>query len=146
MREFTASDFCKAFLSQLVLVGDRVLEPKSLENRRGFQNLINVLDVEANRAEGGADRNWYKQIVRLRNALQASNNGAFESFETKLRDLQTSSVMHPNPKYEHLTIEISPSFATAILDRLDERARRLVEDATNAFEDGKRNPKRVVAA
>ena len=139
MKEFTASDFCKAFLSQLVLVGDRVLEPKSPAERRGFGKIVTVLGEAALAAQGG-DRGWYKQIVRLRNSLQPSNNGSFETIETLLRDLQTSSVKHPNPKYEHLTIEVSPAFAQALLGALDERERRLVVDAAKAFEDAKRSP------
>jgi hypothetical protein len=53
MKDFTASDFCKAFLSQLVLEGDRVLQPKSSAERRGFGSLVKVLDEAALAAQSG---------------------------------------------------------------------------------------------
>jgi hypothetical protein len=136
MGDFTASDFCKAFLSELVLGGNRVIQPKSAADRRGFRNLVKVLDIAAQEAASG-DRAWYKQVVRLRNSLQTSNNGSFEGFETTLRDLQTSSVLQPNPNYEFLKIDVSPSFAQSIIDGLEDRQRILVHAATRAFDDAR---------
>ena len=136
---FTPQRFCKAFVAALVLRGERVLEPKRASDRRGFRSMIKELEAQVARARSNdeSQRPWYKQLVRLRNELYPSNNGAFDALEMTLRDLQTSAVSCPNPDYDYISFDISPIFASSILDGLSEPERVLAKAAAEAFGSAK---------
>jgi hypothetical protein len=133
------SDFCRFFVARLVRSGQRVLEPKTHRDRRGFWALLEQLDAQAEALRSAPDRDedFYRSLVFLRNALQPSNNGSFDRFEAWLRDLQTSAVEHPNYRYEYLSPEFSEAHAQSLLDSLDSRVRDLVEDSADAFLRGR---------
>jgi len=134
--ELDPTTFCRGFVSRLVLDGRSVIQPKSVAGRRGFRQLVQVLNQEiANRRERGesGDMLQYRQLVRLRNYLQEGNNGAFENLETLLRDMQTSALMLPNPDYEEMTIVISRPYAESILGEFGSDTRQLIESAAMAF-------------
>lgn len=134
---FSPADFWKAFIAELVLKGEHEIQPKSLNDRRGFMKLMYLLDAEAARLkEVQVDkRSWYRDVVLLRNHVKPSSSGSFEKVELELRDLQHSSLMLPNPDYEDMTFQVSPPYARSILDTLNAEARELVARAAEAFLD-----------
>jgi hypothetical protein len=133
------SDFCRFFVARLVRSGQRVLEPKTHRDRRGFWALWEQLDARVGtlRSTPERDEDFYRSLVFLRNSLQPSNNGSFDRFEAWLRDLQTSAVEHPNYRYEYLSPEFSETHAQSLLDSLDSTVRDIVDNSADAFLRGR---------
>jgi hypothetical protein len=128
--------FTRGLIAALVEGSRSSIQPKRPEDRRGFYKIHEYLDEEVRRAREGDDREWMKQIVRLRNRLMPGPTGAFDQFETAFRDLQLSFTESPNVYYEDIEFTISKPFATSTLESMDNRERELVKNAAKAFVSG----------
>lgn len=132
----TVASFTKGFIAYLVSYGETAIYPKSPRDRRGFQSIVEAIETEIARisaSESTADRNLYRPLIRLRNELQASSTGAFDAFETALRNLQLNFTNSPNPFYEEISFTVSVPFAKAILRELPEPQRVLVTKLGDQF-------------
>lgn len=127
--------FTKGLVAKLIESGLHSVRPHSPDDQIGFQRIVELLNTEIARtkAETGSMDPWYRQLVRVRNRLQPSNNGAFDNFETALRDLQYSFTGCPNAFYEEIEFEVSRPFAHSYLEDLPDRCRALVDEASRAF-------------
>lgn len=127
--------FAQAFVAQLIAQGVSAVQPHAPEDRKGFQAVVDLLNAEIDRQRqsGDLDIEIYRDLVRLRNELKASNSGAFDSFETILRDLQLSMTNSPNPFYEEIEFSVSKPYAESMLDELSASQRDLVAKAADAF-------------
>lgn len=130
---FTAVDFAKGFVASLVLSGESSLQPKSPAYRHGLYRVWQYLADEAKKAEAEEARDWFKTIVRLRNRVSPGSTGAFDQFQTDLRDLQLSLTESPNPSYEDISFSVTEPFAESLLEQLGERRRALVDMAVSVF-------------
>lgn len=126
--------FTRGFVAQLFQLDASALQPRKREDRLGFRRVLDVLEEEIAKlqAEGRRSR-LYVDLVRLRNELSPSNIGAFDNFETALRDLQLSATDCPNPFYEEIIFTVSRPNAEATLAELPEEYRLLIEKAAKAF-------------
>jgi hypothetical protein len=87
-------------------------------------------EIDALRSKGDIDKKWYRTLVSLRNQLRPSISGAFDGFESALRNLQLSFTSCPNPFYEEIAFTVTTPFAEAVVK---DRERHLVEAAAKAF-------------
>ena len=126
--------FTRGFVAALVERDRNSLQPKRPEHVHGFYRLQDFLREEAHRAGQAEDKEWFRQIVRLRNRIAPGPSGSFDQFETALRDLQLSSTESPNVWYEDIEFTLSKPFAEASLRQLDPRESELVRNAAAAFE------------
>ena len=132
----TVTSFTKGLIAYLVALGETAIYPKSPRDRRGFQSVVEILETEISRLKSSnstKDQELYRPLVRLRNELQASSTGAFDAFETALRNLQLNFTNCPNPFYEEIAFTVSVPFAKSILAELPESQRKLVEKAGIEF-------------
>jgi hypothetical protein len=128
--------FARGFVARLITSGISAIQPHAPEDRRGFQAVVDFLDNEIKRLRGAAanvDRGAYMQLVRMRNELKASNSGAFDAFETALRDLQLSLTSSPNAFYEEIEFNVSKPYAESLVGELPPFQRDLVSGAAEAF-------------
>lgn len=128
--------FTKGLVATLIDSGLQSVRPHSPNDQVGFQRIVDFLNTEIERSRQAIDPQsvaWYRQLVRVRNKLQPSNNGAFDNFETALRDLQYSFTGCPNAFYEEIQFEVSRPFALSYLADLPDRYRVLVSRAGQAF-------------
>ena len=97
--------------------------------------VVQMLDQEIQqmRDQGDYDQIWYRDIVRLRNGLKPSNSGAFDNFETALRDLQLSLTSAPNAFYEDITFSVSKPYAHSIFCDMPKIQQELILKAVEAF-------------
>ena len=83
--------FAKGFVAALVELDQTSIQPKSPEHRRALNQLYKFIAEQVELArDKPLMRNWFKDVVRLRNSLSPGQTGAFDQFETALRDLQLS--------------------------------------------------------
>lgn len=127
--------FAEGFVAKLITSGTSYVQPHSFTDRKGFQKVAETIDQSVNelRIDPNQNRVLYRQLVRLRNDLQSSNAGSFDVFETALRNLQASLTASPNPYYEEISFNASPSYAQSLLDRLNQTQQELVNKAVIAF-------------
>lgn len=130
---FDVDRFVRGFISALIEAECSSIQPKKPEHRKGFYKIQQFLDDNVRRARESDDRDWLKQVVRLRNRLAPGPTGAFDRFETALRDLQLSFSESPNVFYEDIVFTVSRPFAESTLDRLSPRERKLVKEAAKIF-------------
>jgi hypothetical protein len=136
MTETNVELFTKGFVASLIVSGLTSIQPYSNRDRNGFQKVIELLkeEIAKIRETGSEDEDpLYRQLVRVRNRLQASNNGAFDSFETALRDLQYSFTGCPNAFYEDIEFQVSSPYALSFLKDMPYRWRQLAERARDVF-------------
>jgi hypothetical protein len=137
----TVATFTKGFIAHLVELGETAIYPKADQDRRGFESAIRTLEQEIVRLKRSAendDRDLYKSLVLIRNDLQASNTGAFDSLETAFRNLQLNFTNCPNPFYEEISFTVSPSFAKSLLEDLPEKIRNIVVKVADSFRESRR--------
>jgi hypothetical protein len=126
--------FAKGFVAAMVDLEQFSIEPKSPRHLRGFWALHDLLDKEVERVRYDPNkREWFRDIVRLRNSLVSGPTGSFDQFESALRDLQSSVTSSPNPSYVSLEFTVSRPFARSLLDELNEDERILARAAATAF-------------
>lgn len=132
----SVASFTKGFIAHLVESGETAIYPKAEEDRRGFESAIQALEDEIAKLRSSSDpddRSLYRALVLIRNDLQASSTGAFDSLETALRNLQLNFTNCPNPFYEEISLTVSPTFAKALLAELPDRSRGVVIRAADSF-------------
>jgi hypothetical protein len=138
MDTFSLAQFVQGFVAELLRQGTSAVRPKSEPDREGFARVVDVLNEEIARNRATArDEVWYRSLVRLRNELQASQSGAFDGFETALRNQQLSFTSSPNPFYEEIVFSVSQPFAQAVLREFPAPARELVARAAKEFMKGR---------
>ena len=126
--------FARGFVAKLIADGASAIVPQRPADRSGFKRVLDVLDEQiAIEREQPSRRDWYKQLVRLRNELQPSNNGAFDNFETALRNLQLSFTSSPNPFYKEILFSVSAPFARAVFEELEEGPKNVIDKSAKAF-------------
>ena len=125
--------FARGFIAALIDTDRASIQPKRPEHVQGFYRVRQLLEAEVERAKQGQDREWYKQLVRLRNRLSPGPTGSFDQLETALRDLQLSFTESPNVYYEDIEFTISKPFAESTLRKFDDRERALMVGAAKAF-------------
>ncbi|MDE2227740.1 MAG: hypothetical protein KGL11_01690 [Alphaproteobacteria bacterium] len=125
--------FARGFIAALVAENRTSIQPKRPEQRRAFYRIYEFLGTEACKAEQQHDKKWLREVVRLRNRLAPGPTGAFDQFETALRDLQLSFTESPNPYYEDIVFTVSEPFARSTLERMSDRERGLVMQAAQLF-------------
>lgn len=138
----TLGDFAQGFVAKLVEAGETAIHPKAPEDRIALRRVISTLEDElhtanSNRTDDGTK--WYQMLVVLRNELKPSNSGAFDSFETALRNLQLSFTSCPNPFYEEIAFSVTKPYASAVLKEYPDRERELIERAARAFIETRRS-------
>lgn len=148
MDTLSLAQFVQGFVAELLRLGTSAVRPKSEPDREGFARVVEALNDEITRIrrapDSESDQEWYRSLVRLRNELQASNSGAFDGFETALRNQQLSFTNSPNPFYEEIAFSVSRPFAQAVLKELPARARHLAGRAAEEFLKGRQELKGTV--
>lgn len=110
--------FARGFVAKLIASGVSAIRPHAREDRRGFQAVVDLLNKEIDDAgTSQGDRDRYMALVRLRNSLQASNIGAFDS----------------NPFYEEIVFTVSKPYAQALFGELPDFERDIIGKAADAF-------------
>jgi hypothetical protein len=131
---FDTHAFIKAFVAGLVLRDRRSIRPYGAGDRRGFAQVIRLLDMKIDELEqDGADITIIRQLVRIANDLRASNTGGYEGFETALRGLQLTFASCPNPFYEEIAFSVPRPYAETTVDSLPPVQRDLVKEVAEAF-------------
>lgn len=126
-------DFTRGFVAALVMAGESSLQPMNPSHRRGLYRVYEYLDEQATRASADNMRDQFKALVRIRNRIAPGPTGAFDQFQTDLRDLQLSLTESPNPSYEDISFSLSQPFARSLLGRLGASNARIVEVAVEKF-------------
>jgi hypothetical protein len=125
--------FARGFVAALVEGNRTAVQPKRPEHRVGFHKVYARLEEEVQQARKVGDREWLKEVVRLRNRLMPGPTGSFDQFETALRDLQLTYTESPNVYYEDIVFTVSKPFAQFTLASMGNRERDLVRKAALAF-------------
>lgn len=133
--ELTLKEFTRGMVASLVTANVGSIQPKRPDQRKALRAVWQHISKETERARKShtQDVDWLKQLIRLRNGMAPGITGTFDQFETALRDLQLSFTQSPNPSYEDVDFTVSKPFARSRLARFDQRARKLVDDATTIF-------------
>ena len=130
--------FAKGFVAALVEQEQTSIQPKSPEHLRALNEVYNFIASEVERARDKPEmRSWFRDVVRLRNSLSPGQTGAFDQFETALRDLQLSFTESPNPNYEDIVFTVSKPFALSSLNAFNPNERELVRKAAKVFVDNR---------
>src|SRR5258706_353039 len=114
MSALTLGDFTQGFVAKLVDSGETAIHPKAPEDRIAILSVIEAIEDELKtvaRGDSPSTDPWYRALVTLRNELKPSNSGAFDSFETALRNLQLSFTSCPNPFYEEIAFSVTKPYA-----------------------------------
>jgi hypothetical protein len=131
---FELEDFTRGFVAALVEAERSSIQPKNPSQRQAFYRVWKMMDRKAAEArKNSEDRDWLKKVVRIRNRMSPGQSGAFDQFETALRDLQLSITESPNPSYEDISFTASKPFASSVLDQLEHSERELVREAARLF-------------
>jgi hypothetical protein len=131
---FELEDFTRGFVAALVEAERSSIQPKNPAQRQAFYRVWKMIDGKAAEATGdSANRDWLKKVVRIRNRMSPGQSGAFDQFETALRDLQLSITESPNPSYEDISFTASKPFAISVLNQLEQTERELVREAARLF-------------
>ena len=130
--------FAKGFVAALVELEQSSIQPKSPEHLRALNEVHRFIAKQVELARDKQPRNWFKDVVRLRNSLSPGQTGAFDQFETALRDLQLSFTESPNPNYEDIIFTVSKPFASSSLEAFEPRERDLIRKAAGVFVDTQR--------
>lgn len=138
---FTLGDFTQGFIAKLVELGETAIHPRAHEERMALRRVVDTVENELRNissTKSPDDATWYKRLVLLRNELRPSNSGAFDSFETALRNLQLSLTSCPNPFYEEIAFSVTKPYAKALFNEYPDRERSLIERAAKAFVEARK--------
>lgn len=134
---FDTQTFMKGFVAGLVLRDRFSVRPYSPDDRRGFAQVIRLLDQRIGELEKrGEDPKVLRQLVRIANDLRESNTGGYEGFETALRALQLTFASCPNPFYEEITFSVPKPYAKTTVEDLPAVQQRIVNEVAEAFIKG----------
>ncbi len=128
-----ARDFTRGFVAALVMAGASSLQPMNPAHRQGLYRVFQYIDDQAKTAKSSGVREQFKALVRIRNRIAPGQTGAFDQFQTDLRDLQLSLTESPNPSYEDIAFSLSKPFARSLLDQLGTAKSHLIEAAVDCF-------------
>ena len=130
------STFVRAFILELVLLGRSTVRPESSRDRRAFFRIYKLLDerTEQARLTLGPDSLEYRDLVRLRNTLKPTTNGAFDGIEHLLRDQQVWLTSYPNPYYEEISFEIAQDRAKSMARKIPKNVHALAHEAAQLFD------------
>jgi hypothetical protein len=133
--DLTIKEFTRGIVASLVEADVRSIQPKRAEQRKALRQVWQFLSKETERVRRSRtrDETWLRQVIRLRNAMSPGPTGAFDQFETALRDLQLSFTESPNPSYEDVDFTVSKPFAKSRLEQFDARSRVLIRKAADFF-------------
>jgi hypothetical protein len=126
------SSFIRGLVAYLVKEGVTSIRPHSPEDRKRFLALVDRLKelvAKASRENLGA----FRSLVRLRNELLPSNTGALDGIETALRNMQLSLTSAPNPFYDEIAFDITPTHAKSLFSQLEPADRDLIEQVGRAY-------------
>jgi hypothetical protein len=131
---FEFDEFTRAFVAALVQAERSSIQPKNPVQRRAFYRVWKVIGKQVDDARNSPKkRDWLRTVVRIRNRMSPGQSGAFDQFETALRDLQLSLTESPNPSYEDISFTLSKPFANSVLNELAPKERALVRKAADVF-------------
>jgi hypothetical protein len=131
---FEFDEFTRGFIAALVQADCYSIQPKDPAQRRAFYKVWKFIGERAENARGSAQKkDWLRKVVRIRNRMSPGQTGAFDQFETALRDLQLSITESPNPSYEDIAFTISKPFANSVLSELSSEEQELVRRAADVF-------------
>jgi hypothetical protein len=131
-----AHDFAKYLIAELVVRGKKSFRPYDRDDQRSVMSLLDFVaeKVEAVRARRDSPQvPGFKDLVRIRNNVAPSHTGAFDSFESLLRDQQHWLTSSRNPFYDVIEFDLPKSVAKKIIDDLDDDLRAFVREASNAY-------------
>lgn len=132
--KFELEDFTRGFVAELVVAERTSIQPKNPAQRRAFHHVWKLISHRVTQVkDSGKERDWLKKIVRIRNRMSPGQSGAFDQFETALRDLQLSITESPNPSYEDISFTVSKPFAQSMLEQMGAEERALVSEAARIF-------------
>jgi|HubBroStandDraft_6_1064221.scaffolds.fasta_scaffold343550_1 hypothetical protein len=131
---FDTHAFIKAFVAGLVLRDRLSISPYGANDRRGFANVVRLLDKKIDELEKkGEDAKAVRQLVRIANDLRVSNSGGYEGFETALRGLQLTFANCPNPFYEEIAFAVPRPYAKTTVENLPPTHQTLIKEVAEAF-------------
>lgn len=130
---FEARDFARGFVAGLVMEGASSIQPMNPAHRHGMYRVYQYIEDEVAKAESGGLRDRFKALVRIRNRIEPGQTGAFDQFQTDLRDLQLSLTESPNPSYEDISFSLSQPFAQSLLQQLGDANISLIRGAVKCF-------------
>lgn len=131
---FDLRTFTKAFVACLVMRDLYEVRPDDAHTRRGFERVVRVLDdAKSALKASGADSDLVRQVGRLANELRQSNTGAFDGFETALRQVQLTFTSSPNPDYDDIVFSVSKAYAEAAVAELPSDQQQIVKKAVSVF-------------
>jgi hypothetical protein len=110
------------------------VRPDDLHTRRGFAQVVRVLDdAKVALKSKGADSDFVRRVGRLANELRPGNTGAFDGFETALRQVQLTFTSSPNPDYDDIVFSVSKAYAESAVAELPPDQRQIVQEAIKVF-------------
>jgi hypothetical protein len=125
--------FVKAFVAGLILRDRLSIRPYATNDRRGFAQVVQLLDRKIDELEREGNVLAVRQLVRIANDLRASNTGGYEGFETALRSLQLTFANYPNPFYEEISFAVPRPYAKSTVESLPLLERQLITEVADAF-------------
>jgi hypothetical protein len=128
-------EFARGFIAALVANGRAAIMPTDPRDRAGLYRAYTFVKgkVDALTNSGRTKGDRFYALVRVRNALKPSNNGAFDSMENLLRAQQLSLTSSPNPFYEQIGLNISKTYANALLAEFDPKDRKFIAEVADRF-------------
>lgn len=134
---FTVMQFTKAFIAELVANDAVSVRPRHPSDRKGFSNVVHVLDQISEDLEAKESFDLATAMVDIANELRPSNTGAFEGFEAALRAQQLTFARCPNPFYEEIEFPVPKVQAVSIIERLPSFERDVIRRAVTSFLEAK---------
>jgi hypothetical protein len=129
----STQDFARGLIAELVRRGRTSIEPHGADRAGFFRALAAVAQQVDQIADRKKNSPLHYDVVRIRNALKPSNNGAFDGLERLLRSQQLSLTASPNPFYEQIALSITTPYALALLSEFGQEQREVIESAAKAF-------------
>jgi hypothetical protein len=131
---FEFDEFTRGFVAALVEAELSSIQPKDPVQRLAFYKVWKFIGERAEQARSSTTKqDWLRKVVRIRNRMSPGQSGAFDQFETALRDLQLSLTESPNPSYEDIAFTVSKPFANSVLSEMSQDERELVRQAAEVF-------------
>jgi hypothetical protein len=126
--------FTKALVANLVNLDVDAIHPHNPKDRKGFENVVRVLDAVVKKLmKENASSDVVLAVARIANELRPSNTGSYEGFEAALRSLQLTFTASPNPFYDDIAFPVSKVQAQSFTNKIPAFQRSLATSAAKAF-------------